>query len=435
MDNGNGRIRSWFPPQFIAAEGVVPLVRGKFFGVFPALEDRNFRLYFAGQFVSLIGTWMQRLALGWLVFELTRSAFWVGTISALSGLPVLAFALIGGIVVDRFPRKTILILTEALSMACAAILGILAITEAVTILHIAMVAFILGTVDAFGMPARHALIGTMVEKTRLASAIALNSAVVNSSRVIGPSIGGILIASIGVGAAFLFNAATYIAVIISLLRITIRPHVMHEYPHALAAIREGLRYAWRHEGIKLLLLYTAIVTVFGWAFMAIMPVVVANVFHAGPEGLGYLSTAVGIGAVVSGILISALFHSIGNRTFIIGGNILLAVSLFVFSFMDHLYGGFVVLLVAGFALIGNFSVVNTTLQHAVADSFRGRVMAIYSASLRGMMPIGGFLIGSLADITNPQLAIRIFALVTLGAGILAFVKRNSIPQETRPSQP
>ena len=428
-NNNNTKSHIRFLPNILGVEGVYPLAKGKFFGVFPALQEKNFRVYFAGQFVSLIGTWMQRLAMGWLVFELTHSAFWVGTVSAFSGLPVLAFALVGGVVVDRFPKKTILFVTEVASLVSAAILGILAITETVTILHISIIAFVLGTVDAFGMPARHAFIATLVEKGRMASAIALNSAVVNSSRIIGPSIGGILIASVGVGYAFLFNAATYFAVLISLFKISIRFQAPEKYVSPIAAMRQGLLYVWQNSGIRFLLIYTMLTTIFGWAFMAIMPVIAAQVFDAGPEGLGYLSTAVGIGAVISGILVSALFHSVGSRTFIIGGNVLLGLSLLVFSFMDNLYGGFAVLLVAGFALIGNFAVVNTTLQHAVADSFRGRVMAIYSSSLRGMMPVGGFLIGSLADVSSPQLAIRVFAVVTLGAGVMAFLKRNNIPRE------
>lgn len=397
-------------------------------GAFPAFEDRNYRLYFIGQLISLTGSWLQIVAQGWLVFQLTHSAFWVGVVAALSSLPVLFLALIGGVIVDRFNTKRILYATQLLPMLFAAILGALTLSGFVTILHIAILAFLLGVVNALDVPARQTFVAEMVERRRLASAIALNAAAFNSSRILGPSVAGILIALVGTGGTFLINAASFIAVILSLMWIRINVAPPREHPHPIAAIKEGLAYTFSRRDLRLIITVVPLVSIFGWGYAAILPVIASEVFGQGAVGLGYLHTAVGFGALAATLLVSVLIHRLGPRPFIIGGNALLAASLLTFSFTSAFGLGLGTLFLTGFALIAQLSVMQSAVQHSIRDSIRGRVMGIYVMMFRGTMPFGAFLAGYLGGRFGSQWAVRLMALPLLVTVAVLVAKRGLIPR-------
>ncbi|NTU97941.1 MAG: MFS transporter, partial [Chlorobiaceae bacterium] len=271
----------------------------KIIAAFPAFASRNFRLYFIGQIVSMIGTWLQMVAQGWLVFEMTRSAFWTGATAAASSLPTLFLSLFGGVIVDRYDRKTILLWTQAASMLLAFVLGSFTLSGTVTIPVIMVLAFLLGCVAAVATPAVQAFLSEMVERDQLHSAVALNAAIFNASRVIGPAIAGLTIAWIGTGGAFMANGLSYVAVILALraIRTPAAPPRPEARLPALQSIREGIVYTWEHPLLRTIVLFVSVISIFGWSFMSMLPVVARDTFSMGSDGMGYLYSAFGIGSL------------------------------------------------------------------------------------------------------------------------------------------
>ena len=265
------------------------------FQAFPAFESRNFRLWFIGQLVSLSGTWMQNVALGWLVLTLTNSAFWVGLIAAITTFPALLFSLFGGVIADRFPKKNILLITKSFEMILAFGLGALTLTGRVQIEHIVVFAFLFGLNLAIDAPARQAFSSEMVEKKALSSAIALNAGVFNSARVIGPSLGGFVIAYMGIGGAFIVNGLTYLGAIGGLLLMKFSEKIIRKDTHPLQQIKEGLVYSFTNPSIRTLLFFVSIASMFGWSHLTILPVVARDILHLDASGLGFLYAASGFG--------------------------------------------------------------------------------------------------------------------------------------------
>lgn len=399
---------------------------GKVLKAFPAFKHKNYRLFFSGQLISLVGTWLQIVALGWLVLELTNSAFWVGTISALSLLPVLIFGIFGGVIVDRYNKKMLLYITQTLSMILALILGFLTVFNLINLWEIGILAFLLGTVTALDHPARQTFVVEMVGKEDLASAIALNSTTFNASRVIGPGVAGILIKLIGTGGTFILNGLSFIAVIIALYFIKVSKESPKAHPHPMAAIKEGLRYSFTHPVIKMLLIFSAVTSIFGWSYSTILPVIVQNIYHKDAAALGYLYSATGAGALLSAFIVSAYSKKINPLVFILGGNTAFAVSLVLFSLTKSFLLALPILFVSGAGLIMQFSMINTTIQHMVSDNIRGRVLSIYTLMLFGMAPFGSFQIGIVADRFGSPFAIQLGALIVFAYGIYVFLNRNRV---------
>lgn len=384
----------------------------------PAFKSRNYSLYFMGQLVSTIGSWLQIVAEGWLIFQLSRSAYYVGLSAAASTLPALFLSLIGGVIVDRFPKKKVILVTQTCSMVLAFILGILTVANLITVWQIILLAFLLGIVQAIDIPARQAYVSELVDdKKLLSSAIALNSTIYNSARVIGPTVAGLLIAGFGLGMAFLLNGFSYIAVIVALFFIKTRHIPVKIHPSPIKAIKEGLHYAFSHPTIKSLLMSTVIISIFGWSYSTLMPVIAHDIFNLNAAGLGYLYAATGIGALFATVIISAYSHRMSPYIFIVGGNIIFAIMLIFFTFTRSLYLAYFFLFIIGFSLVGMFAMINTTIQHAVSDQMRGRVMSIYTLSYLGFAPLGNFEIGYVAEKWGPGFAIRISAFVVLLFGI------------------
>lgn len=400
-----------------------------FLNAFPAFRSRNYKLYFSGQLISLIGTWLQIVAMGWLVLKMTNSAFLIGLITALGSLPSLFFTLFGGVLIDRFPKKKILFITQGAAMVLAFILGILTVFKLINIWEIGVIAFLLGTVAAIDIPARQAFVSELVTKEQLSSAIALNSATFNAARVIGPGIAGLLIAWIGTGGAFLINAFSYIAVITALILIRTENETVEMKTGTLTAIKEGLAYSFSHPVIRLLIIFTAVSSVFGWSYSTVMPLIAEKEFHLDASGLGYMYTAGGFGALMATLLIGIFSKKISSVYFILGGNSLFSLSIIFFSYTTNLMTALILLFFAGFGLLSQFAMINTTIQRLVKSEFRGRVLSIYIFMFMGLTPLGNFEVGLLSEQMGTGFAIRFGAFIVFLFGILVYFYRGRLRRD------
>lgn len=356
---------------------------------------------------------MQMVAQGWLVLELTNSALWVGIIAALNALPVLFFSLFGGFIVDKFPKKRVLFISEVSAMILALTLGILTITGVVTVLHIAILAFLLGVVNAIDMPARLSFTNEMVEKDSLSSALALNAGMFNTARIIGPMIAGYVIVSIGIGLAFVANALSFVAVLIALLFIKEKRFVPETHPHPITAIKQGVSYSISHPIIKNLLVFAGLLAVFGWSYIVIMPVIVREIFKGDASLLGFFNAFAGIGSLTAAILVSALSHKVNPWKIILSGGGILGLSLILMGLTRSTIVGAMAMFGIGFGLLLQFATINATIQHNVDNSFRGRVMSIYAFMFQGMTPFGSMEIGFLAEKFGSSIAMQVSGITVL----------------------
>ena len=403
-------------------------VKEKLFQAFPPFAGRSFRLYFAGQIISMIGTWIEIVAQGWLVFDMTGSAFWVGVAAAASSVPTLLLSLFGGMLVDRYPRKAVLLWSQVLLMLLSFIFGAIILAGLATIPVILALAFLIGSVSAVATPAIQAFISEIVEKRHLPSAVALNSSIFNASRVIGPVLAGFMITWIGTGGAFIANGASFIAVIAALLAIKIpnpKPRAL-SMEHPIQSIRDGVVYAWKHPLIRAIVLFVAVVSIFGWSFMAMLPVVARRVFGIGADGMGYLYSAFGLGSLCGTVVVSVTSGRVRSSIKVIGGILTFALGLLAFTFATWLPLALAFLFISGLGMLTAFATMTGTVQRLVDDRFRGRVMSIYLMVLLGLMPFGNLLMGSLSEHFSTAVALRTGASVTIAATIFLFMSREEI---------
>src|SRR5881628_156918 len=382
---------------------------------FGALAHRNFRLFFLGQGVSLIGTWMQNVAQGWLVLELTNSPFYVGLVSALGSFGVLLLTIYAGVVADRTNKHRLVILTQSLSMLPAFALAALVWTRAVAVWHVAALAAFLGLVNAFDIPARQAFIVELVEKDDLVSAIALNSSAFNAARVIGPAVAGAVIGVLGVGVCFFLNGLSYLAVIGGLLAMRLPPYIPHPAPGSWAGLREVVAFIWSDRRVFALVILMGLLSVFGFPYLVMMPVFARDVLHRGATGYGVMMTAVGLGALAGALAIALFGHHIRKGPTLVFAGTSFGVLLVTFA-LSKLYALSVALLaLTGGTMIVNNALANTLIQTIVPDELRGRLMGFYAFVFIGLAPIGSFQLGTLAEhIGTP-------AAVALGGAITALV--------------
>jgi MFS family permease len=416
IDTEEPTIKNPEKPELQTKKGV----SGQLLSAFPAFQSRNFRRYFPGQVISMIGTWIQMVAQGWLVLEITGSAFDVGVVAAASTLPTLFLSLFGGVIVDRYSKRTILLWTQSAAMILAFILGVFAVTGTVTIWIIIVLSFLLGCVNALNVPALQAFLSEIVEREDLASAIAMNSAIYNVSRVIGPAIAGFLISAAGSGVAFLVNGVSFFAVILSLLSMKDLSEKIREINpvHPLQSIREGLKYSWDHPLIRTVVLFIAVIAIFAWSYVTMLPVIAKQTFGMDASGLGYLYGVSGLGSVIGTVVVSIYSKKIDPLFFIAGGNILFALALIGFTFTTILPVALFFLFIAGFGLVAAVSTMSATIQSTVDDRFRGRVMSLYMMVFMGFMPIGNVEIGYLSEHFGTGLAIRTGCIVTVLASLV-----------------
>ncbi len=388
---------------------------------FGALRHRNFRLFLGGQLVSLTGTWMQSVAQGWLVLQLTNSAFLVGLVSALGSLPVLLFTLYGGVVADRVNRRRFVLLLQTLMLLEASSLAVLTHFGWVTVGWVMVLALVLGTLSAFEIPARQAFVAEMVGKDDLMNAIALNSSVFNVTRVVGPALAGILIAAVGLAVCFLVNALSYLAVIIGLLLMRFAPWSEPVSSGAVRALREGVRYVLGKRRPRLLVILTAVYSIFGFSFIPMLPVFASQTLRVGASGYGGLMSSVGLGASGGALFLAGFGHRFRTRSrrLILWAGMLFGTALIGTAFTRHLIPAMVLLAVAGCAMILNNVLTNTTLQTEAPDELRGRVMGFYSFVIIGMAPLGSLQAGLLAEHLGVAAAIGFGGVVCLFAAVWA----------------
>lgn len=363
-----------------------------------ALRSRNYRLFFAGQSVSLIGTWMTRLAMSWIVYQLTDSAFLLGLTSFVGQIPAFFVAPIAGVWLDRWNRHRVLVITQVLAMIQSLALAALAFTGYINLYWVIGLALMQGLINAFDMPARQAFVIEMIEeRADLGNAIALNSSMVNGAKLVGPAIAGVLVATAGAGVCFLIDGISYIAVIYSLLAMRVAPAQPRlARKSALQELAEGWKYVVRSPAIRSILLLLALVSVIGMPYTVLMPVVAAEILHGGAHTLGFLMAMSGVGALASaiGLALRKTVIGLGKRIAISaavfgGGLILLGLS-------RSLTISLLLMIVTGFGMMQQMAASNTILQTIAADDKRGRVMSFYTLSILGMNPIGSLLAGGVA---------------------------------------
>ena len=386
-----------------------------------ALRHRNFQLFFSGQLVSLIGTWMQSIAESWLVYRLTGSALLLGAAGFASQIPVFLVAPVGGIVADRFNRQRVVIGTQIASMILAFVFAMLTLTGVIRVRHIFVLAALLGVVNAFDIPARQSFLVDMVGKEDLMNAIALNSSMFNGARIVGPAIAGILVARIGEGWCFLANSLSYIAVITGLLMMQVaRPASLAPRGPVLAHLIEGYRFA-RHTGpIRALLLLLGLVSVVAMPYTVLMPVFADQNLHGGARALGILMGATGVGALLGALTLATRSGVLGLGrwvAFSCGG---FGLSLVLFSFSRYFWLSAALLLPVGFCMMLGMASSNTLIQAMTPDHLRGRVMAMYTMMFMGMAPFGSLFAGALADHLGAKFTVCVGALACIGAAVLFF---------------
>ncbi len=398
--------------------------------IFPALKHENYRYYFQGQLVSLSGSWMQIVAQGWLVFQLTNSPFMVGLVSALQHMPVLFFGVFGGVIVDRFDKQKLILLTQGASLVLALILGILTITGYINVWTVMVFAFLLGLVNALDTPARQSLIIEMVGKEHMPSAIALNVGSFNSARVFGPALAGILIARLGVGMSFIVNALTFLGPIVALKSMKLNllaPPKTNQHP--LLAIKQGLRYSYHHPIIKMVLIFTAVTSIFGWSYVSMLPVVAQRVFNQDSSGLGLLYSSFGVGAVLGTIFISAFNNRYSVKKLLLGGSFLFTIALFAFTLTTNFPLALVFMFFSGAGIAAQMALMQSIIQNNVENNLRGRVMSIFVTAHQGMLFLGNFQIGWVAEHIGSRPAIAIGATIIFLFSVylyLTFTKLENI---------
>jgi MFS family permease len=365
----------------------------------PALRSRNYQLFFAGQGISLIGTWMTQIATVWLVYHLTSSAFMLGVVGFTSQIPNFLLTPFGGVLVDRFPRQRILIVTQILAMVQSLTLAALALSGVIQIWHLLVLSLCQGIINAVDAPARQAIVTELVDRPEdLANAIAINSTMFNGARLIGPAIGGLLIARVGEAYCFLIDGVSYIAVIIALLAMRFKPKQMPKITGSpLDRIKDGFEYAFGCPPIRAILLLSAIVSFLGMQYTVLVPVFADKILKGDAQTLGFLMAASGVGAISGGIYLVTRQTVVGLGKLIILGPALLGMGLIVFSISRYLPLSLSSMFFIGLGTILQIASGNTVLQTIVDDDKRGRVMSIYTMSFLGVVPFGNLLGGTLAD--------------------------------------
>lgn len=382
---------------------------------FTALRYPNYRRWFIGQVLSLMGTWMQGVAQGWLVYELTGSKLALGTISFAGSIPTLFLMLPAGAVADRHSRRKLLLVTQAAAMVCAFILTLLTATKVLQVWQIAGLALLLGVINAFDAPARLAMTVELVDDRRdLQNAIALNSTMFNLARVVGPAIGGVILAAVGATWCFALNGLSFIAVIIALWGMRLNEAAKPPRTRRFTAeIGDGLRYVWDTKAVRALIALAGATSLFGFSYSVLMPAYAVDVLNVGEAGLGALSAAVGIGALIGSLLVASLTRSRRKGWQLTFGSLLFPSALIAFAFSRNYHVSLGILVIVGFGFIIQNTTGNTLVQWLVPDHLRGRVMSVYSLTFFGTMPFGSLLAGTLAQTQGLTFAVVFGAGVTL----------------------
>lgn len=409
-----------------------------------ALAHRNFALFFAGHGLSLCGTWMQSMAQAWLVYRLTGSPFLLGVTEFLSRAPILALAPLGGVLADRWPRRRIMILAQSLLLVQAAVLAALTLSGLVTVWWILGLALAQGLISALEVPVRQTFLTDLVPKRDIPSAIGLNSSIVNSSRIIGPSVAGVLVSTAGEGICFLLNAGSFLIVLGALAMIRIEQTRHDRAADAWGLLREGLRYAWRTPHVRALLTLASLISIASMPYATLLPVFARDILQIGPDGLGLLMAATGLGALTAALRL-ARRHTVKG----LGASIALAVACFgagllALAASSIVWVSLLALFAIGFGMVSSLAGCNTLLQSLAPDSMRGRVVSLYTTAALGLTVFGSLLAGTGATYVGAPTVVAVGSLVTIGSAawfwrvlpaIRAHVREhNLMPPDEVPAQ-
>ena len=402
--------------------------------IFRALSHRNYRLFFGGQGISLIGTWMQQIAMSWLVYRLTDSALLLGVVGFTSRIPTFLLASLAGVLADRWNRHRVLVITQTLSMIQAMILAILVLTEAIAVWHIIFLSLSLGLINALDIPTRQSFVVDMIEKREdLGNAIALNSSIVNGARLIGPSVAGMLIATLGEGMCFLLNGLSFIAVIFALLAMKITPKKREaQSSKVFQGLKEGFSYAFGFAPIRSVLLLLGLVSLMGMPFTVLMPIFAEKILHGGPQALGFLSGATGVGAIAGSIYLASRKSVLGLGRIIVISSNLFGIGLIGFSLSRLFWLSLLMMLLTGFGMMVEMTSSNTVLQTIVEEDKRGRIMGFYTMAFMGMVPFGSLLAGTLANNIGAPNTVMIGGVACILGSVLFAKKLPPLRRITRP---
>ncbi len=398
------------------------------------LSYRNYRLFFAGQGISLIGTWMQQTAMTWLVYRLTGSPFMLGVVGFSNQIPAFILTPFGGVLADRANRHRVLIVTQILSMLQALTLAILVLTGNIQVWHIVALGIFIGAINAFDIPTRQSFLLDMIEnRADLGNAIALNSSMFNAARLVGPAIAGVVIAMSGEGVCFLLNALSFLAVLAALLAMKIKPQKMEkQHANPLLGLKEGIRYAFTFAPIRSILLLVALASVMGIPYSTLMPVFARDILHGGSHTQGFLMSAVGLGALTGALFLASRKSVRGLGKIIVFSAALFGAGIVIFSFSKILWLSLFAMVVTGFGMMVQMASSNTVLQTLADDDKRGRVISLYATAFMGMMPFGSLLAGSAAGIIGAPTTLLIGGLCCILGALLFARHLPSWRQMVRP---
>jgi MFS family permease len=390
---------------------------------FSAFRHYNYRLWFFGQLFSMVGTWMQSTAQGYLVFTLTNSAVYLGIVSFAAGAPSIVFSLFGGVIADRISRRTLLVITQTSMLVLAFILAGLVFANVVQPWMILILAFLLGVANAFDAPARQAFVVELVDdRTDLVNAIALNASMFNLATVVGPAVAGFTYAWVGPAWCFTINGISFVAVITALLFMHIKPMPEPENrPSAIAQIKESVQYVLSKQTVLMLMIGLGVVSIFGFGILNFMPVWAVNVLHGDVTTNGFLLSARGLGALIGALTVAALGAQRIRGKLWTWGSFVLPALLIVFAISPWLTPALLLLMGVGWSLMWVTNNANSLIQTSIPDEMRGRVMALYTVVFQGGAPLGSLLIGGITSTTNAPLAVIICGIMLLGFAVFIWI--------------
>jgi MFS family permease len=385
---------------------------------FSALSYRDFRLFWFGQIISITGTWMQSVAQGWLVYSLTKSPFYLGMVAAAASLPILLFTLPAGVLADRLPKRNLLLYTQGFSIVPALMLGILTSLKVIAVWQVALLAAMLGSINAVDIPTRQSFLAEMVGRGQVANAIALNSAAFNGARIIGPMIAGVVIATMGIPACFFLNAVSFGAVIFALSKMQAKGEMQVKSEGMIKEFRKGIGFVKGNREIVAVITLIGVFSLAGLPYISLLPVFAGGVFHKGATGYGFLMGASGIGALTAAVGIAAR-RSIQDPLKMMSVAVLFfSTALLAFSVSRIFWVSLVIIMIGGWGMVSYLALANSFIQMSVPDELRGRVMSVYSFVFLGTVPIGNAIMGSVADRIGTTNAVTVGGVVCIAGAVL-----------------
>lgn len=399
-----------------------------------AFRYRNYRLFFGGQGLSLIGTWMQQIGMSWLVYRLTGSAFLLGLIGFTGQVPTFVLTTFAGVFADRIERRKLLFATQVSAMIQAFILAFLTLTGAVAIWHLIVLSIFLGLINALDVPARQSFVVDIVQnKEDLGNAIALNSFMFNSARLLGPSIAGLLIGIVGEGVCFLLNGISFLAIIIALLAMKIpKKKIKSKHAPIIQGLKDGYAYAFGFPPIRYIILLLGLVSFMGMPYIVLMPIFAKDILHGGPHTLGFLMGATGVGALAGAAFLASRKSVLGLGRIIVIASSIFGLGLIAFSFSRHLQLSLCMMLLTGFGMIVQMASSNTILQTIVHEDKRGRIMSFYAMAFMGMAPFGSLMAGSLASRIGAPATLMLSGIACIIGSLLFLTKLPLIRRIVKP---